>query len=244
MGHSYHKQIATSSRLYSAILSLKATVNSRHHCSYRFPMLPSRLTPLSMRHSIRPHRLDPAAYATRFLNQPGLVDRWLDQAYRQTSTSGLSFVSSGSVPLLDYGPQAVICRIERRVHKSIDDPESVFTESDRYELYLTTMSCTVLGGSPFAFSTSSSILLEGYSGSPDEMCAPSWTGRLHDRLEFVQSQDELSAFLRELGKIGTTQYVMTYVGYDPQQHLDPSHQAIMPARRRKIFSDSSNYDYC
>ncbi|KIL63372.1 hypothetical protein M378DRAFT_164681 [Amanita muscaria Koide BX008] len=67
------------------------------------------------------------------------------------------------------------------------------------------MSYTVLGGSPFSFSTSSSILLERYSGSPDEMCAPSWTGQPHERLEFVQSQDELSAFLRELGKIGTTQ---------------------------------------
>ena len=64
----------------------------------------------------RPQRLDAEAYARRFARQPGLADQWLDRVHEQASTSGYPFVLGGSVPMLDYGPHNVICRVERVIH--------------------------------------------------------------------------------------------------------------------------------
>jgi hypothetical protein len=191
----------------------------------------------SSRHSnqlIRPRRLDPTTYFNRISNKSRLIDKWLDQVCKQAGTSGRPLILDGSMPVLDYGPQVIICRVERQIHKvnpypvlrismpvfffflaedcvlfqkPVEDPNSIFTESDRYELYLTTLSsCSSLGGgTPFALPTSSRILLESYAGSPDDMSAPLWTGLQHDRTEFVQTQAELSAFLAEYRKMESSQ---------------------------------------
>ena len=80
----------------------------------------------------------------------------------------------------------------------------MFTESSRYELYLTTMTF-VLRDTPFALHTSSRILLETYVGSPGEQGAPLWMGLEHNLVEFVQTQADLSKFLEEFGRTEKSQ---------------------------------------
>src|SRR6266550_4408886 len=80
----------------------------------------------------------------------------------------------------------------------------MFTESSRYELYLTTMTF-VLRDTPFALHTSSRILLETFVGSPGEQGAPLWMGLEYNLLEFVQTQADLSKFLEEFGQTEKSQ---------------------------------------
>ncbi|KAK2465859.1 hypothetical protein APHAL10511_001500 [Amanita phalloides] len=177
-----------------------------------------------------PRRLDAETYVRRFIKPPGPVDEWLERVRGQATENGRPFVEGGSVPMVDYGPQLVVCRVERVIHKPVDDVDSMFTESDKHELYLTTMSY-IVQDSPFALRTSSRILLQSYVGSPEDLGAPLWTGLVHDLLEFVLTQAELSEFLNDFRKMEGSQYVVIFVEDDTRQnYLD--RRTYIPTRRR------------
>ena len=113
---------------FASIYWRDLTVAASSHCFLsRFSADPhtimsarSSRSATSSRHSnqlIRPRRLDPTTYFNRVSNQSRLIDKWLDQVCKQAHASGRPLVLDGSMPLLDYGPQVVICRVERQIHK-------------------------------------------------------------------------------------------------------------------------------
>ncbi|GLB41485.1 hypothetical protein LshimejAT787_1000850 [Lyophyllum shimeji] len=144
-----------------------------------------------------PRRLKPEEHRRDILGLPGPIDRWLAGNMKMEH-------AWTNVAFLDEFPEMeevrrnqVVCTVERERSQPEDDPDSIFTESDTFRLYL---SATISGNLPVdtPFRTSPRAILDLFVGSPDEPFAPDWVRSERDVFKFRQPRDTFIALFSRM----------------------------------------------
>ncbi|KAF8057811.1 hypothetical protein FPV67DRAFT_1526664 [Lyophyllum atratum] len=102
----------------------------------------------------------------------------------------------GYLTLSDVRRDQVLCTVERSIVEPVVDPDSPFTESPTYMLHIS--ACT---SDMFATAQDNGLspraLLAMFTGTPDDLAAPSWVHWTRSKLEFCQPRAGfLSLFLQ------------------------------------------------
>ncbi|KAF8057435.1 hypothetical protein FPV67DRAFT_1677229 [Lyophyllum atratum] len=145
----------------------------------------------------RPRAIRPEEYRLKVLGLPGPIDRWLSaNARMEQAWTNIVFLE-GFPEWEDVRRNRVFCTVKRERVKPVDDPDSIFTESDTYRLYLTGTICdSLLVETPLR--TSPRAVLDHYVGSSDDLSAPEWTRWNDDILEFCQPRDTFIALFARM----------------------------------------------
>lgn len=83
------------------------------------------------------------------------------------------------------------------VLQPIDDPDSIFTESNRHNLYLTATISDELD-QLCASRASPRVILDTYVGLPEDLSAPEWTRWKRRTLEFRQPRESFIALFSQM----------------------------------------------
>ncbi|KAF8071656.1 hypothetical protein FPV67DRAFT_1746505 [Lyophyllum atratum] len=140
------------------------------------------------------NKYDRHRYQRERLNLPGPIDRWLQA--NELDAWRMDVFLQGYLTLSDVRRDQVLCTVERSIVEPVVDPDSPFTESPTYMLHIS--ACT---SDMFAAAQDNGLspraLLAMFTGTPDDLAAPSWVHWTRSKLEFRQPRAGfLSLFLQ------------------------------------------------
>jgi len=103
----------------------------------------------------------------------------------------------GYLSLSDVRRDQVLCTVERSIVEPVDDPDSPFTESPTYMLHISACTSDLFDAAQDN-GLSLRALLAMFTGTPDDLAAPSWVHWTRSTLKFCQARARFLSLFSQL----------------------------------------------